>query len=38
MPLAAPHAAICNGIFAACGARIKELPATPDKVKAAMRG
>jgi aldehyde oxidoreductase len=36
MPLAAPHAAICNGIFAACGARIKALPATPDKVKAAM--
>jgi aldehyde oxidoreductase len=36
MPLAAPHAAICNAIFAACGARIKELPATPDKIKAAL--
>ncbi|MDR1481442.1 MAG: molybdopterin-dependent oxidoreductase [Synergistaceae bacterium] len=37
MPLAAPHAAICNGVFAACGARIKSLPATPNKIKAAMR-
>jgi aldehyde oxidoreductase len=37
MPLAAPHAAICNAVFAACGARIKELPATPDKIKAAMK-
>jgi aldehyde oxidoreductase len=36
MPLAAPHAAIGNAIFAACGARIKELPATPDKIKAAL--
>ncbi|MDR0653420.1 MAG: molybdopterin-dependent oxidoreductase, partial [Synergistaceae bacterium] len=36
MPLAAPHAAICNAIFAACGARIKDLPATPDKIKAAL--
>ncbi|MDR1516435.1 MAG: molybdopterin-dependent oxidoreductase [Synergistaceae bacterium] len=36
MPLAAPHAAICNAIFAACGARIKALPATPDKIKAAL--
>ncbi|MDR1020757.1 MAG: molybdopterin-dependent oxidoreductase [Synergistaceae bacterium] len=36
MPLAAPHAAICNAIYAACGARIKTLPATPDKVKAAL--
>ncbi|GHV56187.1 aldehyde oxidoreductase [Synergistales bacterium] len=37
MPLAAPHAAICNAIFAACGARVKELPATPDKIKAAWK-
>jgi aldehyde oxidoreductase len=37
MPLSAPHAAICNAVFAACGARIKELPATPDKIKAALR-
>ena len=37
MPLASPHAAICNAIFAACGARVKELPATPDKIKAALK-
>jgi aldehyde oxidoreductase len=37
MPLSAPHAAICNAVFAACGARIKELPATPDKIKAALK-
>jgi aldehyde oxidoreductase len=37
MPLASPHAAICNAIFAACGARIKTLPATPDKIKAALK-
>ncbi|MDR1471509.1 MAG: molybdopterin-dependent oxidoreductase [Synergistaceae bacterium] len=37
MPLAAPHVAIGNAIFAACGARIKELPATPDKIKAALK-
>ncbi|MBP8785418.1 MAG: molybdopterin-dependent oxidoreductase [Synergistaceae bacterium] len=37
MPLSAPHAAIGNAIFAACGARIKELPATPDKIKSAMK-
>jgi aldehyde oxidoreductase len=36
MPLAAPHAAIGNAIFDACGARIKDLPATPDKIKAAL--
>jgi aldehyde oxidoreductase len=37
MPLASPHAAICNAIYAACGARVKEMPATPDKIKAAMK-
>lgn len=36
MPLTAPHAAIINGIAAACGARVKHLPARPEKVLAAM--
>jgi aldehyde oxidoreductase len=37
MPLAAPHAAIGNAVFAACGARVKDLPLTPEKIKAAMK-
>ncbi len=36
MPLTAPHSAIVNGIARACGARVRDLPATPDKVLAAM--
>jgi aldehyde oxidoreductase len=36
MPLTAPHAAIINGIYNACGARIRHLPACPDKVLKAM--
>ncbi|MEE0407114.1 MAG: molybdopterin cofactor-binding domain-containing protein, partial [Desulfovibrio sp.] len=36
MPLTAPHAAIINGIYNACGARIRHLPARPEKVLAAM--
>ncbi|MDR2054392.1 MAG: molybdopterin-dependent oxidoreductase [Desulfovibrio sp.] len=36
MPLTAPHAAIINGIYSACGARIRYLPAYPDKVLKAM--
>lgn len=36
MPLTAPHAAIINGIAKACGARVKHLPARPEKVLAAM--
>ncbi|MDR3361394.1 MAG: molybdopterin-dependent oxidoreductase [Desulfovibrio sp.] len=36
MPLTAPHAAIINAITNACGARIKHLPARPEKVLAAM--
>ncbi|KNZ43433.1 xanthine dehydrogenase family protein molybdopterin-binding subunit, partial [Acetobacterium bakii] len=32
MPLSAPHAAIANAIFNACGVRIKHLPAYPAKV------
>ena len=36
MPLTAPHAAIINGLYNACGARIRHLPARPEKVLAAM--
>ncbi len=32
MPLSAPHAAICNGIYNACGVRITKLPAYPERV------
>jgi aldehyde oxidoreductase len=28
--------AVCNAIFDACGARVTSLPATPDRIKAAM--
>jgi aldehyde oxidoreductase len=38
MPLTAPHAAIINGIYNACGARIRHLPAYPEKVLAALKG
>lgn len=38
LPLTAPHAAVINGIYNACGARVKRLPATPDKVLAALKG
>ncbi len=37
MPLTAPHAAVCNAIYNACGARIHDLPARPEKVMAAMK-
>ncbi|NDV19868.1 molybdopterin-dependent oxidoreductase [Pseudodesulfovibrio sp. JC047] len=37
MPLTAPHAAIINAIYNACGARIRKLPAYPEKVLAAMK-
>ena len=36
MPLTAPHAAIINAIYHACGARVTHLPARPEKVLAAM--
>jgi aldehyde oxidoreductase len=36
LPLTSPHAAIINGIYNACGVRIKRLPATPDKVFAGL--
>ncbi len=37
-PLTSPHAAIINAIYNACGARIKRLPALPEKVLAALQG
>ena len=36
MPLSAPHAGIINAIYDACGARITNLPAYPEKVLAAL--
>lgn len=32
MPLSAPHAAIINAIYNACGVRVTKLPARPEKV------
>jgi aldehyde oxidoreductase len=37
MPLAAPHAAIINAIYDACGVRITHLPALPEKVLAGLK-
>ena len=36
MPLSAPHAAIINAIYNACGVRITKLPARPEKILAAL--
>ncbi|MDR2549059.1 MAG: molybdopterin-dependent oxidoreductase [Desulfobulbus sp.] len=36
MPLTSPHAAVINGIYNACGARVRHLPALPEKVLAAL--
>jgi aldehyde oxidoreductase len=36
LPLSCPHAAIINGIYRACGARVTRLPALPEKVLAAL--
>ena len=36
LPNTSPHAAIINAIYWACGARIRELPAYPHKVLAAL--
>ena len=36
VPLDAPHPAILNAIYNATGARITQVPATPDVVKAAL--
>ena len=37
LPLTSPHAAVINAIYSACGVRIKQLPATPDKVLAGLK-
>ena len=37
LPLTSPHAAIINAIYNACGARITQLPASPEKVLAALK-
>ena len=36
MPLSAPHASIINAIYDACGVRITQLPALPEKIKAGL--
>ncbi|MCR5814491.1 MAG: molybdopterin-dependent oxidoreductase [Desulfovibrio sp.] len=36
LPLTAPHPAIINAIYNACGARVRHLPARPEKVLEAM--
>lgn len=36
MPLSAPHAAIINAIYNACGVRISKLPARPEKILAGL--
>jgi aldehyde oxidoreductase len=36
MPLSAPHAAIVNAIYNACGVRITKLPARPEKILAGL--
>ena len=36
-PVICGHAAIANAIFNACGARLRALPFTPDRVLAALR-
>lgn len=38
LPLTAPHAAIGNANYNACGVRIKQLPALPAKVLAGLQG
>jgi aldehyde oxidoreductase len=37
MPLTAPHAAVLNAVYNACGARMREIPALPEKILAAMK-
>ena len=38
MPSTSPHAAIINAIYNACGVRITQLPALPEKILATMNG
>jgi len=37
LPLTCPHAAVINGIYNACGVRIRHLPALPEKVLAGLK-
>ena len=37
MPLTAPHAAVLNAVYNACGARVHEIPALPEKILSAMK-
>ncbi len=37
-PLTSPHASIINAIYNACGVRITQLPALPEKVLAGLKG
>jgi aldehyde oxidoreductase len=37
LPLSSPHASVVNAIYHACGVRITELPARPEKVLAALK-
>ncbi|WP_018123342.1 molybdopterin-dependent aldehyde oxidoreductase [Desulfovibrio oxyclinae] len=38
IPVCVPHPAIINAIYNACGVRIRELPALPEKVLAGLKG
>jgi aldehyde oxidoreductase len=37
LPLSSPHASVVNAIYHACGVRITQLPARPEKVLAALK-
>jgi aldehyde oxidoreductase len=37
LPLTSPHAAVINAITNACGVRITQLPALPEKVLAGLK-
>ena len=37
LPLTSPHASVVNAIYHACGVRITELPARPEKVLAGLK-
>ena len=37
MPLSAPHAAIINAVYNACGVRITKLPAYPEKIRQGLQ-
>jgi aldehyde oxidoreductase len=38
LPLTSPHASIINAIYNACGVRVTQLPARPEKVLAGLKG